>query len=233
MKAESYQDRLEAGKELGEILRGLTLPAGVMVLALPRGGVPVGLGVALALDSPLDVLNVRKLGVPGHEECAMGAVAFDGVEVLDNFLVKKLGITPLQIAAVADREAVELQRREERYRAGRLPLELRGRAVILVDDGLATGATMRAAVSAIRQQGVDELVVAVPVGSAEACEELEREVDQLICPWRPQPFHSVGRWYQDFRQVRDDEVCECLRASFSCGRTRGVPGTHFKGRASR
>ena len=213
MKTELYRDRLEAGRMLGELLRERFALTGAMVLALPRGGVPVGLEVAFALEAPLDVFVVRKLGVPGHEELAMGAVAVGGFEVLDEFLVERLGITPLQIAAVADHEAAELQRREERYRDGRPPLEFHGRTVILVDDGLATGATMRAAIGAIRQQSVAELIVAVPVGSVEACEEIAREVDMLICPCRPEPFDAVGRWYQSFAQVTDDDVCECLEAS--------------------
>jgi putative phosphoribosyl transferase len=213
MKTELYRDRLEAGRILGELLRERFALTGAMVLALPRGGVPVGLEIALALDATLDVFIVRKLGVPGHEELAMGAVAVGGFEVLDEFLVERLGITPLQIAAVADREMVELQRREDRYRDGRPPLEFHGRTVILVDDGLATGATMRAAIGAIRQQSVAELVVVVPVGSVEACEGIAREVDTLICPWRPEPFDAVGRWYQNFSQVSDEEVCECLEAS--------------------
>lgn len=208
-----YTDRHEAGRILAEEIRRGFAFGGALVLALPRGGVPVGFEVAQALELPLDVFVVRKLGAPGHEELAIGAIAPDGVEVLNDALVAELGITPLQIAAIADREMGELRRRETLYRCGRESLECGGRAVVLVDDGLATGATMRAAIAALRQEGVASITVAVPVGSAETCEEICREVDRLICPLQPEAFHAVGLWYDDFSPTTDEDVCDCLMAA--------------------
>jgi predicted phosphoribosyltransferase len=214
MKAgQPYRDRSEAGQILAAHVAEQLPSADAVVLALPRGGVPVGFEVARVLDAPLDVFMVRKLGVPFHPELAMGAIAADGFEVLNNSLVNDLGITPLQIAAVADRETTELQRREEQYRVARRPVEFRGRNVILVDDGLATGFTMRAAIGAVRLRDAAMIVVAVPVGAVETCEEIARDVDLLICPYQPEPFHAVGLWYRDFTATTDDEVRDCLAAA--------------------
>lgn len=208
-----YSDRREAGRILAEHVRDQFASADAVVLALPRGGMPVGLEVAWLLGAPLDVLVVRKLGVPIHPELAMGAIASGGFEVLNKTLVAELGITPLQIADVADRETTELQRREVLYRENRPPVDVHGRTAILVDDGLATGFTMRAAIGALRNRGARQLVVAVPVGAVETCAEIALEVDALICPLQPEPFHAVGLWYRDFRPTTDDEVRECLAAA--------------------
>jgi erythromycin esterase-like protein/adenine/guanine phosphoribosyltransferase-like PRPP-binding protein len=178
----------------------------VLVLALPRGGVPVAYEVARALGAPLDVFVVRKLGVPGYEELAMGAVATGGVRVLNEQLVERLGIPEQMIDAVAAHERQELARRERLYRGGRPPPDVRGRTVILVDDGLATGATMHAAIQALRQQHPARIVVAVPTASPETCEEMKAKADDVICGITPEPFHAVGRWYRDFSQTTDEEV---------------------------
>lgn len=180
------------------------------MLAPPRGGVPVGYEVARALDAPLDVFLVRKLGVPGAEELAMGAIASGHVRVLNNSVVRMLTIPQRVIDAVAEREQRELDRREREYRDGRPPVPMAGRTVIVVDDGLATGSTMRAAVEALRLQSPKEIVVAVPVAAPETCEALRREVDRIICGWTPDPFDAVGLWYENFPQTTDDEVRELL-----------------------
>jgi erythromycin esterase-like protein/predicted phosphoribosyltransferase len=201
-----FRDRREAGRVLAEKLTTYANRSDVLVLALPRGGVPVGYEVAGALGVPLDVFVVRKLGVPGYEELAMGAVATGGVLVLNDQLVERLGIPQHIIDAVAARERQELARRERLYRSGRPPLDVRGRTVILVDDGLATGATMHAAIQALRQQNPARIVVAVPTASPETCEEIRARVDDVICGITPEPFDAVGRWYRDFSQTTDDEV---------------------------
>jgi putative phosphoribosyl transferase len=211
--AQPYRNRQEAGRILAAHVQRQFGGENAVVLALPRGGVPVGFEVARVLDVPLDVFVVRKLGVPSHPELAMGAIAGGGFEILNESLVAELGITPLQIAAVADRETTELQRRQALYRANREPVDCRARTVILVDDGLATGSTMKAAIGALRQRDVAKLVVAVPVGAPDTCEEIEAEVDALICPLQPDPFHAVGLWYRDFSATTDDEVRECLAAA--------------------
>jgi predicted phosphoribosyltransferase len=187
----------------------------VVVLALPRGGVPVAFEVAHALDAPLDVFVVRKLGVPRHEELAMGAIATGGARVLNDEVVDRLGITPAVIELVAAREAAEVARREHLYRGDRPAPDVAGRTVILVDDGLATGATMRAAVSAVRQQSPATIVVAVPTGSAETCRDLRTEADDVVCLISPDPFLAVGYWYDDFGQVSDDEVRALLDRALS------------------
>jgi putative phosphoribosyl transferase len=181
-----------------------------MVLALPRGGVPVGYEVAQALHAPLDVFLVRKLGVPGHEELAMGAVATGGVRVLNEQVVRALHIPEQVIDAVARWELEELARRERLYRGDRPPPDVHGRTVILVDDGLATGATMLAAVRALRQQHPARIVVAVPIASRDTCELLRDEVDDVICAATPDPFYAVGLWYENFEQLTDEEVRELL-----------------------
>jgi predicted phosphoribosyltransferase len=201
-----FRDRREAGRLLAEKLAAYANRPDVLVLALPRGGVPVGYEVARALSAPLDVFVVRKLGVPGYEELAMGAVATGGVRVLNDQLVERLGIPESLIDAVAARERQELARRERLYRGNRPPPDVRGRTVILVDDGLATGATMYAAIEALRQQNPARIVVAVPTASPETCEEMEIKADEVICAITPEPFHAVGRWYRDFSQTTDEEV---------------------------
>jgi predicted phosphoribosyltransferase len=195
--------------------------SGVLVLALPRGGLPVAFEVARALRSPLGVFLVRKLGVPGHEELAMGAIATGGVCVVNEAVVRELGIGGEAFEEVAARERTELERRERAY-LGDVPApEARGRTVILVDDGLATGSTMRAAATALRRQGPERVVVAVPVASRETCEELRAEVDEVVCAETPEPFRGVGRWYEDFSQTTDEEVRELLakarQESDECG----------------
>jgi predicted phosphoribosyltransferase len=175
--------------------------------------------VARALGAPLDVFLVRKLGIPGHEELAMGAIASGGGRVLNDEVVRALNITDRVIDAIAAREAQELARRERLYRGGRPPLDVRGRTVILVDDGLATGATMQAAVKALRQMQPGRLVVAVPTGSPQTCEQLRSEADEVICAIEPEPFHAVGLWYEDFSQTSDEEVRDLLaRAQAGCNR---------------
>lgn len=205
-----FLDRRDAGRRLAEKIAGYSNRPDVLVLALPRGGVPVAFEVARALNAPLDVFVVRKLGVPGYEELAMGAVATGGVRVLNDEVVEGLGIPAPMIDAVAARERQELARRERLYRDGRPQPEVRGRTVILVDDGLATGATMYAAIEALRQQGPARIVVAVPTASPDTCEEIKSKADEVICAITPEPFHAVGRWYQEFSQTTDEEVRELL-----------------------
>src|SRR5438128_166939 len=192
-----FRNRADAGRHLAARLRYVANPDAV-VLALPRGGVPVAFEVARALRAPLDIFLVRKLGVPGHEELAMGAIATGGVRVLNEDVVLALQISDDLLDAIAAKEQVELERRERAYRGDRLPPEVRGRTVILVDDGLATGSTMRAAVAALRQQRPARIVVAVPVGAPETCEEFQTEADEAVCAHTPEPFYAVGLWYTDF-----------------------------------
>jgi predicted phosphoribosyltransferase len=208
-----FQNRVEAGRVLARLLA----PEyggrdDVVVFALPRGGVPVAAAVAAALDAPLDVFVVRKLGTPGQRELAMGAIASGNVRVLNDDVVRSLGITPEQIDRVAQEEAVELARREAAYRDGRPPAPLDGRVAILVDDGLATGSTMRAAVEAVKLHRPSKVVVAVPVGARESCADLRAAADEVICARMPEPFSAVGLWYLDFNQTTDDEVRDLLRA---------------------
>src|ERR1700687_2200903 len=201
-----FRDRREAGRLLAAKLTAYANRPDVIVLALPRGGVPVAYEVARGLGTPLDVFVVRKLGVPGYEELAMGAIATGGVRVLNDQLVERLGIGEQTIEAIAARERQELERRERLYRGDRPPPDVRGRTVILVDDGLATGATMYAAIEALRQQNPARIVVAVPTASPETCEEMKTKADEVICAITPEPFHAVGRWYRDFSQTTDEEV---------------------------
>jgi predicted phosphoribosyltransferase len=205
-----YRDRVEAGRALASLLRDYADRPDVTVLALPRGGVPVAFEVARALHAPLDVFLVRKLGVPGHEELGMGAVASGGVIVLNEQVVRALGIPSRAIESVAEREQRELERREHVYRGDRPPPNVRGRTVILVDDGLATGGTMLAAVRALRQEQPARIVVAVPIAARETCDLLRQEADEVVCAATPEPFHAVGVWYQDFTQTSDNEVRELL-----------------------
>ena len=201
-----FDDRREGGRFLGDRLRAYAGQSDVQVLALPRGGVPVGYEVARALGAPLDVFLVRKLGAPSYGELAMGAIADGGVRVLNPSVISRLGISSEDIERVTAEETQELARRAKRYREGRPPPLVRGKTVILVDDGLATGSTMRAAVAALRQQGPRRLVVGVPVAAAQTCEELESEVDEVACATTPEPFHAVGQWYRHFDQTSDEEV---------------------------
>jgi predicted phosphoribosyltransferase len=205
-----FRDRVEAGRRLASELASYANRPGVLVLALPRGGVPVANEVARSLRAPLDVFLVRKLGVPGHEELAMGAIASGGVRVLNDEVVRVLDIAPKLIDVVAAAERRELERRERAYRDDRPAPDIRGRTIILIDDGLATGTTMRAAVAALRKQGPARIVVAVPVGSADTCAELQGEADEVICAAMPEPFHAVALWYGDFTQTTDEEVREVL-----------------------
>jgi putative phosphoribosyl transferase len=205
-----YQDRAAAGRALARRLMKHANRPDVLVLALPRGGVPVAYEVARALRVPLDVYVVRKLGVPGHEELAMGAIATGGVRVLNPEVLRMLDIPPEVVDAVAARELRELERRERVYRDDRPPPDVRGKTVILIDDGLATGATMRAAVAALRAQGPARIVVAAPVASPDTCADLGREVDEIICAETPDPFYGVGWWYEHFDQTTDAEVHDLL-----------------------
>jgi predicted phosphoribosyltransferase len=205
-----FHDRRDAGRALATRLMRYASRPDVLVLALPRGGVPVGYEVAQALRAPLDVFLVRKLGVPGQEELAMGALASGGVLVRNEEVIAALDIPDEEIEAVAAQEQAELRRRERLFRGDRPPPAVAGRTVILVDDGLATGSTMRAAVAALRRLGPARIVVAVPVGSAEACEEFSFEADEAVCAQTPEPFLAVGMWYEDFTQTTDEEVRELL-----------------------
>ena len=220
---EVFLDRRHAGRVLAQALHAYANRPDVLVLALPRGGVPVGFEVAEALHAPLDVLNVRKLGVPGHEEYAMGAVAAGGVTVLDVDLVRLLRVDLAEIDALVRREQRELERREQLYRGGQAPPAVAGRTVIVVDDGLATGSTMRAAVRAVRAQQPARLVVGVPTASMDSCEALRGDADEIVCNATPEPFRAVGLWYRDFSQVSDEEVRALLRRHAEAGGYQG-PG---------
>ncbi len=206
-----FHDRFEAGQVLAEKLLKYREQPEVLVLALPRGGVPVAFEVAKALDAPLDVFLVRKLGLPGHEELAMGAVADGNVRVLNEDVVKPLRIPSELIDSATRRESSEIQRQRELYRDGEPAPPVQGRTVILVDDGLATGSTMRAAVAALRKQQPRRLVVAVPVGAAETCAELAVDVDEIVCAISPRRFMAVGAWYDDFSPTSDETVRALLQ----------------------
>jgi predicted phosphoribosyltransferase len=210
-----YRDRIDAGRQLAARLSDYANRDEVLVLALPRGGVPVAYEVAKALHAPLDIFLVRKLGVPGHEELAMGAIATGGVRVLNDDVVSYLDIPADVIDAVAEIELAELERRERAYRGDRPEPEVQGKTVILIDDGLATGSTMRAAVKALRQQDPARIVVAVPVSASQTCDEYRMGVDEIVCAQTPEPFMGVGMWYRDFSQTTDEEVREILARSES------------------
>jgi predicted phosphoribosyltransferase len=205
-----FHDRSDAGRQLASRLTSYADRPDVLVLALPRGGVPVAYEVAQALQAPLDVFLVRKLGVPGREELAMGAIASGGVRVLNEEVVRVLDVPDDVLRAVTAEEEWELKRREQLYRDDRPLPSVEDKTVILIDDGLATGSTMRAAVAALRRLGPARIVVAVPVASADTCEEMRGEVDEVVCAHTPDPFHAVGLWYQDFSQTTDEEVRDLL-----------------------
>ena len=206
-----FRDRVEAGRMLATTLQEYANRDDVIVLALPRGGVPVGFEVAKALHAPLDVFVVRKLGLPGQEELAMGAIASGGVRVLNSDLLRALRIPEEVVDQITQEEQRELERREREYRDERSPIDVRGKTVILVDDGLATGSSMRVAVLALKQKGPAQVVVAVPVAPADTCAELQSVADKVVCAVTPQPFLGVGQWYEDFSQTSDEEVRELLR----------------------
>lgn len=211
MLTKIFRDRRGAGQFLAEKLTEYANRPDVVVLALPRGGVPVAYEVANRLNAPMDVFVVRKLGVPGHEELAMGAIASGGVRVLNPDVLSYILIHEAIIDQVTEYELSELERRERLYRGNRPPLELKGRTIIIVDDGLATGSTMRAAVKALRQKQPKKIIVAVPVGARETCDSFKNEVDTMaVCAITPEPFHSVGLWYRDFSQTTDEEVRDLL-----------------------
>jgi putative phosphoribosyl transferase len=213
-----FRDRYDAGEILAERLREFAGRPDVVVLALPRGGVPVGYVVARELSVPLDVFVVRKLGTPGQPELAMGAIAPGGVRVLNRDVVDSFAIPDWAIEQATRQEEEELQRRERQYRGNRSPLEVHGKTVILVDDGLATGSTMRAAAAALRKAGAARIVVAVPVASRATCDQLREEGNDVVCATTPEPFFAVGQWYKDFDQTSDEEVRDLLdRAVVSGG----------------
>ena len=205
-----FRNRADAGRRLAAVLQHYAGRPDVLVLALPRGGVPVAYEVARALRAPLDIFVVRKLGVPGQPELAMGAIATGGVRVLNRDVVEALGIPPQMVEAVAQREQTELERREREYRGARPAPDVRGKVVILVDDGLATGATMRAAAMALKIQQPARVVVAVPTAAREACDDFRAEVDEVVCAETPPRFGAVGMWYDDFRETSDEEVRDLL-----------------------
>jgi putative phosphoribosyl transferase len=212
---EPYRDRREAGAELARRLGHLKGRQDLVVLALPRGGVPVAYEVARALEAPLDVFVVRKLGMPGHPEFAMGAIASGGIRVLNEEVIRLYRIPQTVIEIIARDERIELERRERAYREGRSPIDLGGRIVVLIDDGLATGSTMKAAVEAARVHAPARIVVAVPVGSPDTCREFADIADEIVCARAPEHFAAVGQWYDDFRQTEDEEVRALLHDASS------------------
>lgn len=219
-----FRDRVDAGRRLAERLGAYAGRRDVVVLALPRGGVPVAAEVAHRLGAPLDVLVVRKLGLPGHEEYAMGAIARGGVQVLDEEVVRRHGLSPADVAAVVRRETAELHRRETLYRGDRPFPDLRGRVVVLVDDGIATGATMRAALAVVAKAGASKIVVAAPTVAADVAADLARGADEFAAVVTPTEFRSVGEWYEDFRQTTDDDVRRILAASGTTAARRDASG---------
>ena len=208
-----YRDRREAGRVLADRLRQFAGRQDVVVLALPRGGVPVAFEVAKAIGAALDVFMVRKIGLPGHPEFAIGAIASGGIRTLDEDLLRYYRIPAAVVEQIARAEQQELERRERAYRGARPPLALEDRVVILVDDGLATGSTMRAAVIAVRRELPSQIIVAAPVGARQACRALDQVADEVVCAMTPEPFNAVGLWYQYFEQTTDDEVRHLLAAA--------------------
>jgi putative phosphoribosyl transferase len=216
-----YKDRVEGGQLLAKKLHQYANNPDTVVLGLPRGGVVVAYEVAQKLGLPLDIFLVRKLGVPGYEELAMGAIASGGIRVMNDDVLRMVNISPDAIEAAVKKEGQELQRREKAYRGNRPSLDVKDKTVILVDDGLATGATMRAAVAALRKQRPRQIIIAVPTASADTCEGFRAEVDDIICAMTPTPFHAVGEWYEDFPQNTDEEVQQLLTASRNIAANRG------------
>jgi predicted phosphoribosyltransferase len=210
LAAPAFVDRADAGRRLADAVAALPGLVDPIVLALPRGGVPIGAPVARRLGAPLDVLVVRKLGVPGHEELAMGAVASGGIAVLDDELIARAGVAPVTVETIRRREEAEVRARVGRYRGERPPPSLRDRSVIVVDDGVATGSTMLAAVAALRSSGARELIVAVPVAAAETCRRIADVADRFVCLKAPEALWAISLWYEAFDQVRDDEVRRLL-----------------------
>lgn len=208
---QQFIDRYDAGRQLAKSLKNYAGHSNVLVLGLPRGGVPVAYEVARALGAPLDTIIVRKLGVPGHQELAMGAIASGGIRVLNNEVIHSLGITDKMIDRVTAVEQRELERREYVYREGRKPFDVKGRIVLLIDDGIATGATIRAAAMALRTCGPAKIVVAAPIASAIAVGQLKHEVDEVVLLMMPKSFCSIGEWYEDFSETSDNEVRDLLR----------------------
>jgi putative phosphoribosyl transferase len=225
-----FRDRVDAGRQLAKALAVYADRPDLLILALPRGGVPVGFEIARALRAPLEVFMVRKLGLPGHEEYAMGAVASGGVTVLDDAVVRRFGIPPRVVEDVIDRERMELRRREELYRGGEPPPAVTGKTVILVDDGLATGSTMRAAVTALRKERAKRVVVAVPIGAYDTCEMLRDVADSVVCAQTPEPFYAVGLWYDDFEQTTDEEVRDLLERAARAARAPQSDATRTRDR---
>jgi putative phosphoribosyl transferase len=221
-----FKDRVQAGQYLAERLHKYANDPEAVVLGLPRGGVVVAYEVAGKLGLPLDIFLVRKLGVPGYEELAMGAIASGGVRVMNEDVVRQVNISQMAIEAAVEREEQELERREKAYRDNRPRLNVEDRTVILVDDGLATGATMRAAVAALRKQRPRQIVIAVPTASPDTCEEFRAEVNDIVCAMTPTPFYAVGAWYEYFPQNTDEEVQQLLRMAHRAEKnTRGKPWT--------
>lgn len=215
-----FANRTEAGKLLADALSGYTGRSDILILALPRGGVPVAYEVAKALSAPMDLWLVRKLGVPGQEELALGALVGKNIRVLNYDIIDLLNIDETVIDTIVAREQAELERRNRLYRQGKPPPAIEGKTIIIIDDGLATGATMRVAISSLRQAGAARIIAAVPVGAASTCDKIEEEADELICLHTPEPFYGVGQWYNDFSQTSDDEVRALLNnAATNPGKT--------------
>jgi len=208
-----FRNRTEAGQVLARRLQQYKNQPDVLILGLPRGGVPVAYEVARELNAPLDVFIVRKLGVPGHEELGMGAIATGGVRTLHEGIIREIGISPQTIEAVSAREQAELERRERLYRGDRPAPTIKGRTVVIVDDGLATGSTMKAAIQAVRQQDPRQVIVAVPTAPSETCEQLKESADHVVCALTPEPFFSVGGSYADFTQITDGEVRDLIASA--------------------
>jgi putative phosphoribosyl transferase len=206
-----FENRVDAGRSLASRLRAYANRKDVIVLGIPRGGVPVAFEIAAALPAPLDVFVSRKLGVPGQEELAFGAIASGGVRILDREITEAVGISDAEVERITASVRKEVDRREKLYRGGRQALVVQGKTVILVDDGIATGSSMRAAIEALRQTKPERVVVAVPVAPLHTCNRLRSEVDELICPYKSESFYAIGQFYDDFSQVSDEEVIEMLQ----------------------
>ena len=233
MMANQFRDRADAGQRLAQRLQAYRHDSQVVVVALPRGGVPVAYEIAKALQAPLDICLVRKLGVPGQPELAMGAIAVGGIEILNSVIINGLEISQGALEAVATRELEELERRDRVYRGPAPPLNVQDCTLILVDDGLATGCSMRAAIAALKRQHPQRIIVAVPIASSTTCAQLESEVDQIVCLQQPEHLYAIGNWYQNFAQTTDTEVCELLAKQQQAMLTlAGLPQTAESGGVS-